>query len=44
MLNVLLTFNALTSHEAILLGKPKDFKVFYDSFGLPIHSFNLFSK
>ena len=26
------------------LGKPKDFKAFHNSFGLPMHSFNLFSK
>ena len=41
---VLLTFSALTSHQEILLGKPKDFKAFHNSFGLPMHSFNLFSK
>ena len=41
---VLLTFSALTSHEDIFLGKPKDFKAFNNSFGLPMHSINLFSK
>ena len=41
---VLLTFSTLTSHEEILLGKPKDFKAFHNSFGLPMHSFNVVSK
>ena len=41
---VLLTFSALTSHEQVLLGKPKDFKAFHNFFGLPMHSLNLFSK
>ena len=34
---VLMTFSRLTSRGDILLGKPKDFKAFHNSFGLPMH-------
>ena len=45
MLDCFVDFSALlTSHEEIFLGKPEDFKAFHNSFGLPVHSFNLFSR
>ena len=34
---VLMAFSRLTSRGDILLGKPKDFKAFHNSFGLPMH-------
>ena len=44
MLDCLLIFSTLTSHGEFLQGKSKDFKAFHNSFGLPMGSFDLFSK